>query len=203
MTATPPEIPDRLVVRRDPAALAWPALRVFGILLLLGAVGGIVWGVVVPGVTGVVVRPDVVEQLPADVGHRFDAIALYASVSAVVGVAGAIIVWSVHVLRGPLAAALVTTGGLVGSAIGVWTGGLVARLLHPGRSDAPVGRYVTSAPSLRLTGARLDLAGGLDASLVVGMSWAVVVVAPAAGLLVILVRMVLSDRPDLNVPDGT
>ena len=193
-------IPDRVVVRRDPRALVRPTVVVLGVLLALGAVGGVVWGLVVPGVTGVVVAPGRAGALGADTGHRFDAIALFACISMVVGVLAGVVVWSVRALRGPVGAVLVAIGTLAGGALGAWFGGLVAHGRHPGPGGAAVGEYFTSAPGLRLAGARLDLTGGLDVSVGVGMSWAVLVVAPAVGLVVVLVRILAARSPDLDVP---
>lgn len=200
---TAPDVPtvaDRVVVRRDPRALIRPASVVLGILLVLGVAGGIVWGLVVPGVTGVVVAPGRAGALGADTGHRFDAIALFACISMVVGVIAGVVVWSVRALRGPLGAVLVTVGTVGGGALGAWLGGLVAHGRHPGPGDTAVGQYFTSAPGLRLSGAQLDLTGGLDLSVGVGMSWAVLVVAPAVGLVVVLVRVLAARAPDLDVP---
>lgn len=198
-----PTVADRVVVRRDPRALVRPAVVALGILLGLGVAGGVVWGLVVPGVTGVVVAPGRAGALGADTGHRFDAIALFACISAVVGVLAGVVVWTVRSLRGPLGAVLVTVGTIVGGALGAWLGGLVAHLRHPGPGDTAVGRYFTSAPGLRLSGAQLDLTGGLDVSVGVGMSWAVLVVAPAVGLVVVLIRILAARSPDLDVPAET
>jgi hypothetical protein len=200
VTTPSPEIPERVVVRRDPGALLAPSTAVVVVLLVLGVIGGVVWGLVVPGVTGVVVGPDRAGALGADTGHRFDAIALYSCISMVVGVAAGLVVWSVRSLRGPLGATLVTVGTVAGGAAGALVGGLVAHIRHPGPVGTPVGQYFTSAPSLRLTGAQLDLTGGLDISVRVGMSWAVLVVAPAVGLVVVLVRILAAPSPDLDVP---
>ncbi len=195
-----PAITDRVVVRRDPRALVRPTVVVLGVLLAVGAVGGIVWGLVVPGVTGVVVAPGRAGALGADTGHRFDAVALFACISMVVGVLAGVVVWSVRALRGPLGAVLVTVGTIAGGALGAWLGGLVAHVRHPGPGGTAVGRYFASAPGLRLSGAQLDLTGGLDISVGVGMSWAVLVVAPAVGLVVVLVRILAARSPDLDVP---
>lgn len=199
-TPDAPAIPDRVVVRRDPHALVRPAVVVLAVLLGLGAVAGVVWGLVVPGVTGVVVAPGRAGSLGADTGHRFDAIALFACISMVVGVLAGVVVWSVRALRGPLGAVLVVVGTIAGGALGAWLGGLVAHARHPGPGGAAVGGYFTSAPGLRLSGAQLDLTGGLDISVGVGMSWAVLVVAPAVGLVVVLVRILAARSPDLDVP---
>ncbi len=195
-----PAVPQRVVVRRDPRALIRPAVIVLGVLLALGAVGGVVWGLVVPGVTGVVVAPGRAGALGADTGHRFDAIALFACISIVVGVLAGVVAWSARALRGPLGAVLVAVGTIAGGALGAWLGGVVAHVRHPGPGGAGVGEYFTSAPGLRLAGAQLDLTGGLDVSVGVGMSWAVLVVAPAVGLVVVLVRILAARSPDLDVP---
>ncbi|MEH3154488.1 MAG: DUF2567 domain-containing protein [Gordonia paraffinivorans] len=201
MTVADPSTPaDRLVVRRDPRALVRPAIVVLAALMVLGVVGGVVWGLVVPGVTGVVVAPGRAGALGADTGHRFDAIALFACISTVVGVLSGVVVWTVRTLRGPLGAVLVTVGAIAGGGLGAWLGGFVAHARHPGPAGTAVGEYFTSAPGLRLSGAQLDLTGGLDISVGVGMSWAVLVVAPAVGLVVVLVRILAARSPDLDVP---
>ncbi|MFD0927149.1 DUF2567 domain-containing protein [Williamsia deligens] len=200
MTDPDTTVPARVLVTRAPRPLVVRSAIAVCVLIALGAVGGVVWGVIVPGVTGVVIAPGRAGSLGADTTHRFDAIALFACISAVVGVVGALFVWTVRILRGPVGALVVTIGSLAGSAVGIWLGGLVAHVRHPGPGGVSAGEYFRSAPGLRLDGARIDLTGGLDVSLTLGLSWAIVVIAPLTGLVVVLVRILAAPAPDLAVP---
>ncbi|MGJ0120902.1 DUF2567 domain-containing protein [Williamsia sp. MIQD14] len=180
--------------RIDVRALALRALPIALVVVALGAVGGIVWGLLTPGVTGVVVREGRAGSLGADTVHRFDAVALFACVSGVVGVISGVVAWWDRRLRGPAAAVLAAVASMAGAGVGMWLGGLVAGVRHAGPGDTAVGDYFQTAPSLRLTSARLDMFGGLD------LSWALVVVAPIGALVVCLVLLLCDREPDLGVP---
>lgn len=198
-TAGPPVEPMTVDERThteliDPRGLVLRALPIAVAVVLLGALGGVVWGLLTPGVTGVVVRPDRAGSLGADTVHRFDAVALFACVSGIVGVVSGVVAWWDRRLRGPAAAVLATVASMAGAGVGIWLGGLVAGVRHAGPGDTAVGDYFQTAPSLRLESARLDMFGGLD------LSWALVVVAPIGALVVCLVLLLCDREPDLGVP---
>ena len=186
-------IVDRIDVRR---LLGLAAFAVVGVAAV-GLLGGILWGLVVPGVTGVVVAPGRAGALGADTGHRFDAVAMFACISFVAGALGGVGAWWIRALRGSAGALSVAVGAVVGSVVAAWIGGLIAGARHPGAGDTPVGQFFSSAPSLRLAGPAVDTAGGL------AFSWAIVVVAPIGALLAYLVLLLVVRRADLGVaPSG-
>ncbi|MBT0565222.1 DUF2567 domain-containing protein [Williamsia sp. CHRR-6] len=180
--------------RRDPFAALTPIAVVTGVLLLLGSLGGVVWGLITPGVAGVVIATDRVSDLTADTVHRFDAIAFYACISAVVGVISAVIVWSVRAVRGPIGVLVLVLAGAAGSGLGVGIGGLISGVRHPGAGDTSPGGYFQSSVSLRLGGAGI---GALD------LSWAIVTVTPTVALIVYLVAVLRARDPALGVREPT
>ncbi|MGZ8180174.1 DUF2567 domain-containing protein [Williamsia sp. SKLECPSW1] len=201
MTSLPTDEPDAgtppEVARLDLARTT----RVAGCVVLgvavVCATAGIVWGLIVPGVTGVVVAPGRAGTLGADTGHRFDAVALFACVSLVAGVIGGVGAWWARPVRGSVAVVAATAGAMAGSAVAVWIGGLIASARLPGPSTTPVGGFFRTAPSLRLDGAALDAVGAL------GLSWAVVIFAPLGVLLAYLPALLMAGRADLGVETPT
>ncbi|MBJ7290759.1 DUF2567 domain-containing protein [Williamsia sp.] len=186
-------IVDRIDVRQ---LLRSAVVAVIGVAAV-GLVGGILWGLVVPGVTGVVVAPDRAGALGADTGHRFDAVAMFACIGFVAGALGGVGAWWIRPLRGSVGALSVAVGAVVGAAGAAWIGGLIAGARHPGVGDTAVGQFFSSAPSLRLDGPALDSAGGFV------FSWAIVVIAPIGALLAYLVLLLVVRRADLGVaPSG-
>ena len=164
---------------------------------VVGLIGGILWGLVVPGVTGLVVAPGQAGALGADTGHRFDAVALFACISFVVGVVGGVGTWWIRPLRGTAGSLAAAVGSAVGAVLAVVIGGLVAGARHPGVGDTAVGQFFSSAPGLRLSGAAAGSAGGF------AFSWAIVVIAPIGALLAYLVMLLVVRRADLGVePSG-
>ncbi|GAA1462380.1 DUF2567 domain-containing protein [Williamsia maris] len=182
-------IVDRIDVRR---LLRLAVFAVLGVAVV-GLIGGILWGLVVPGVTGVVVAPGRAGALGADTGHRFDAVAVFACISFVAGAIGGVGAWWIRPLRGSAGALSVAVGAVVGAAVAAWIGGLIAGARHPGVGDTAVGQFFTSAPSLRLGGAAVDPAGGF------AFSWAILVIAPMGALLTYLVMLLVVRRADLGV----
>ncbi|GGF29911.1 DUF2567 domain-containing protein [Williamsia phyllosphaerae] len=186
-------IVDRIDIR---SLLRSAVLAVLGVAVV-GLIGGILWGLVVPGVTGVVVAPGRAGALGADTGHRFDAVAIFACISFVAGALGGVGVWWIRSLRGSVGAVSVAIGAVVGAALAAWIGGLIAGARHPGVGDTAVGQFFSSAPSLRLDGSTVDSVGGFD------FSWAIVVIAPIGALLAYLVLLLVVRRADLGVaPSG-
>ncbi len=186
-------IVDRIDVR---AILRLAVLAILGVAAV-GLIAGILWGLLVPGVTGVVVAPGRAGALGADTGHRFDAVAMFACISFVAGALGGVGAWWIRSLRGSAGALSVAIGAVVGATLGAWIGGLVAGARHPGVGDTAVGQFFSSAPSLRLDGSAVDSVGGF------AFSWAIVVVAPIGALLAYLVLLLVVRRADLGVaPSG-
>ncbi len=184
------------VGRLDPARLtALSAFAVAGVAVV-GLVGGVIWGLVVPGVTGVVVAPGRAGALGADTGHRFDAVAMFACIGFVAGVVGGIGTWWVRPIRGSAGALAAALGAVLGAVAAAWTGGVIAGARHPGPADTAVGQFFSSAPTLRLDGPALDSMGGFE------FTWAIVVVAPIGALLAYLVSLLAVRRADLGVESG-
>ena len=180
-----------------PAAPPTRAWMSTGAVVLLGIVVGIVWGVLTPGLRGVVVAPGRAGLLSGSTVHRFDAIAIFACLCAVYGVAAALGQWMVarspadrafvRSARGTIVLVIAT---IAGSALGAWIGGLIAHARYPGAGSAQFGQYFFEAPSLWIRGA-----SGL------GMSapWVLVVVAPVCALIAQAIVVLSNPRADLGV----
>lgn len=116
--------------------------------VLLGALGGIAWGLMAPAQQLVVVTADRGVPLTGESSHEFDSLAMFLCIGGVVGAISAILAWQWRTRRGPIlfAGVLIGTavGGVVMWPIGEWT----ARLRHPLPHNPQVHQIVSMAPSI-------------------------------------------------------
>jgi Protein of unknown function (DUF2567) len=124
------------------------AARVVLGAIALGAIGGIVWGLLAPAVQAVVVTADRAVPVTGESDHEFDAVAIFACISAVVAVLTAVGAWRLVRPRGPILYAGILLGSATGAATMAVIGEGVARLRHP-QVDAPqIDELVSLAPGI-------------------------------------------------------
>ncbi|MGY4102194.1 DUF2567 domain-containing protein [Nocardia sp. R16R-3T] len=171
----------RLVgVRREVRAAGLIAVAV----VLLSALGGVVWAFIAPTEQYLVVKaradgvPAKGAALTGESVHRFDALAIFVCIGAVLGVLTAIGVWRWRRARGPLP----QLGLLIGSGAGAYVmakvGEQIMRWQHPMPYDPAVGQIV-----------RLPVEVG---------SWLVLIVQPLLASLIVLFLAALSPTEDLG-----
>ncbi|WP_024803832.1 DUF2567 domain-containing protein [Nocardia sp. BMG51109] len=165
--------------RRELRAVLWVVVAV----LLAGAVAGVVWGLLAPVEKVVVVEPGRGSVLPGESAHRFDAVAIFVCLGAVVGLLTAAAAWRVRRVRGPMLLGGLLFGSLAGAWLMSFVGDRVADLLHPHAPDPPLRTIVELAPSV----APSEFTG-----------WTQLLVQPLVATLVVLVLAALSTSEDLG-----
>ncbi|WP_336086916.1 DUF2567 domain-containing protein [Nocardia sp. SSK8] len=116
---------------------------VVGLVLVAGAVAGVVWGVLAPTQRVRVTTPEKGIALTGESMHLFDGVAMFLCLGAVVAVLSVAAAWRVRGARGPaLVVGLLAASGL-GAAVMMWVGEWVAGMRHPRPDDPVVGQIVT------------------------------------------------------------
>ncbi|HEY9314112.1 DUF2567 domain-containing protein [Williamsia sp.] len=162
-------------------------------VVLVGALWGLIWGLLTPGIEGRMVTADSAVAT-GDTSDAFVAIGVYFTVALIAGVILAVVFWMPPRLRGPAGVAGLAFGAIAAGIIAVWVGDAVARVRFPGRDGVPIDGNFTQAPSLRMPDAFLDIGGGI------GFSWALLAVAPLTALLTYVVLIVMNRSGDLGYP---
>ena len=153
-------------------------------VLLTGAVGGVVWALLAPVEQVLVVSPGRGSLLPGQSNHRFDAIALFVCVGAVVGLLTAAAAWRVRRARGPMLVGGLLFGSLASAWLMAFVGDQAAGLLHTHSSDPPL-RTIVELPT------------NVAPSATTG--WTQLVVQPLVALLVVLVLTAVNGSDNLGV----
>lgn len=166
-------------------------------VLVGGAVLGVLWGLLVPGVRGFVIKPDAAGDLVSEAPLRFDALGMFAALSIVFGVVVALGVWQARSIRGGTGVVTTAVLALVGAGVAAVVGEGVAQARFPGRGSTEPGHYYLSAPSLYIDGAHAQL--GVHVS----MGLAILLIAPLAALLTLVIVAVAQRNPDLGVGDAS
>ncbi|SIS20277.1 DUF2567 domain-containing protein [Williamsia sterculiae] len=192
MSGTDPDVLPVADARRERVdGWGWVVLGLAAVIV--GAVAGVLWGVLAPGVRGVVAEIGAAVSLPTAVDIRFDAVAVFVCVMVVAGVIVGLLGWSVRSLRGVAGVLTTVVSAVVTSAVAMWIGGLVAHARYPGPGPhREVGQFYTSSPALWMPPAHL---GPIPAP------WALVVIAPLAAVIAYLVATLSSPYPDLGRGD--
>ncbi|MBD0322066.1 MAG: DUF2567 domain-containing protein [Aldersonia sp.] len=146
----------------------------------LGVLGGIGWAFLAPTQQVLVVAADRGAPLTGESMHEFDSVAIFACISAIVGLLLAVGAWRMTRARGPILFAGILLGSAVGAATMAVVGEGVARLRHP-RVDAPQVHDVVA------------LAPGIGTMLVL-------IVAPLLASSSVLVMATLNSHDDLGTP---
>lgn len=162
-------------------------------VVVTGLVGGIVWGLLTPGIEGRVVDANRAVAV-GDASPEFGAIARFFCIALVAGVVLAVIFWMPPILRGPLGVVALTIGAIAAGVVAIWVGDFIAGQRFSGPDGVAVGQEFTQPPSLRIDGAHLDTLGGI------GFSWALLVVAPLTALVTYLLIVMLNRSADLGYP---
>jgi len=161
-----------------------------------GAVLGVIWGLVVPGVRGFVIKSDAAGDLTSEAPLRFDALAMFAALSIVLGVVVALGIWQARSLRGLTGVITTAVMALFGAGVGAVVGEAVAGARFPGRGSTEPGHYYLSAPSLYIDHAYAQL------GVKISMGLAILVIAPLAALLTLVIVALAQRDPDFGVGDG-
>lgn len=172
------------------------ALGVLLAVLLVSALGGVLWAMLAPTERVVVVEPGRGAALTGESTHRFDAMALFVCIAIGAGVLTAAAVWRLRRVRGPIMQCALLFGSLVGAELMSWFGELVARWIHPHSSNPPLHTIVAMSPTVDGWRTLVDhwIHSGLSAG-----AWTVVLVQPLFAALVILLLAALSTSEDLGV----
>ncbi|MQY21229.1 DUF2567 domain-containing protein [Nocardia macrotermitis] len=175
------------------------ALAVVLAVLVVSALGGVVWAVLAPTERVLVVQPGRGAALTGESTHRFDAIAVFVCIAMVVGVLTAAAVWRLRRVRGPIMQCALLFASFVGAELMSWLGELTAHSMHPHASNPPLHTIVAMPPSI--DGWRTLIDHWIHSDLSAG-AWSVVMVQPLFAALVILLLAALSTSEDLGVgPD--
>ncbi|GAA5075283.1 DUF2567 domain-containing protein [Nocardia iowensis] len=166
-------------VRREARAAAVIALAV----LLVSALGGVLWGLVAPSEQLLVVEPGRGGLLTGESMHQFDGVAMFVCFGAVLGVLSAVAAWRWRAVRGPLLQVGLFAGSVVGAVLMARVGELVAEWHHPRPHDPPVGQIV-------------------ELPIEVG-SWLALIIQPLIASLLVLFLAALSSSEDLGTGTGT
>jgi hypothetical protein len=133
--------PDR---RDQTRAALWALLGV----VLLGVLGGVVWGLIAPAEQFLVVSPGRGLPLTDESDHEFDALAIFLCLGGIVGAVSIVAAWQWRRLRGPILFAGTLAGTVVGGAAMWLVGEQVARWRHPRQHNPPLHHVVTLAPAV-------------------------------------------------------
>ncbi len=155
-------------------AAAWFA----GAVLLVSALGGVVWALLAPTEKIVVLEPGRGAALTGESAHRFDSLAVLVCIGAVVGLISAAAMWRLRRRRGPIMQCALLFASLAGAWLMSFCGEFVARRIHPRPVKPAVHTIVEFAPSI--TG------------------WTALLVQPLVASLVILILAALSTSEDLG-----
>lgn len=176
----PPRSAWRLGVRRELRAAALIAVGV----LVLSALGGVVWAFVAPTQQYLVVKaragaePAKGATLTGESVHQFDALAIFVCIGAVLGVLTAVGAWRWRRARGPLLQIGLLIGAVAGAYVMSKVGEQIVRWQHPKPYDPPVGQIV-----------QLPVEVG---------SWVALIVQPLLASLTVLFLAALSPSEDLG-----
>ncbi|MGL4305668.1 MAG: DUF2567 domain-containing protein, partial [Mycobacteriaceae bacterium] len=198
----------------------WRAsIMVCGAMAGIGLCLGLLWGLITPGINGVVVRADVGGSLAGDAdlyqqvpgvfvaltgesSHFFDSLVIFCGFSIFVGIFSALAVWSWRSSRG----IEVFCGLFVGSILSAYLAMVIGNIVVQHRFGIPdllqIGHYYTAAPSLVINNAQWNFqvgpffgpTSGWD-----GASWLAIVPLPLVVSVVYLVSAALNLRDDLGV----
>ncbi|WGJ84069.1 DUF2567 domain-containing protein [Gordonia sp. SMJS1] len=159
-------------------------------VVLMGAIAGMVWGVLTPPTTGVVVRGLTPELVTTD----FGGVAAFALTMFGYGAAAALVVWiAVRAWRGVVGFLVPVLGTVAGSAVAAETGMWLAGMRFDDDVTAlPVSSVYEVAPELWLE-------GGTSAGY--SSPWILLICAPFAFAIVYLVCVLSARTADLGVGD--
>lgn len=125
------------------------AARVVAAVVIVSAVAGVGWGLLVPAQHFLVVSGGGAVSLTGESGRQFDAVALFLCLGLVLGVLTAVAVWSVQrTVRGIAQLVGLTIGSVVGASAAALVGLGVAQLRFPGVEDVEIGQIVAATPGL-------------------------------------------------------
>ena len=147
-------------------------------VVVLSMCAGVVWGLLAPTELVRVVAPGRGATLVGESLHRFDALAIFTGLGAVIGVLSAAAAWRRRRMRGPIQLIGLLLGSAAGTWLMAWAGETVNAWDNPRPDDPPVGAIVA-------------LPVGLESPLAL-------LVQPLVAALVILLLAGLSTTEDLG-----
>ncbi|GAA4480605.1 hypothetical protein GCM10023094_27430 [Rhodococcus olei] len=149
----PPEQPPVPAARRRRTSRAEvrSAARVVVGVVVVSALAGIAWGLLVPAQHFLVVSGGGAVSLTGESDHQFDAVALLMCLGVILGVLAAVAVWTRRAVRGVPQLIGLLIGSAVGAAASALVGLGVAQLRFPTPDDVEIGRIVAATPGLGTT----------------------------------------------------
>ncbi|BDT86359.1 DUF2567 domain-containing protein [Nocardia cyriacigeorgica] len=163
-----------VAVRREVGAAGVIAAAV----IVANLIGAVVWGLLAPAEQLLVVQPGRGAPLTGESAHRFDAVAIFVCIGAVIGLLAAVGAWRWRRVRGPIAYAGLLFGSVAGGYLMAWLGEYIAEANHPRPDDPPVGQIVALPPEVG--------------------TWMALVPQPLIASLVVLFLAALSTSEDLG-----
>ncbi|PXX62412.1 uncharacterized protein DUF2567 [Nocardia tenerifensis] len=160
--------------RREARAAAVVAVAV----IVVSALGGVVWGLLAPTEQLFVVEPGRGAVLTGESVHQFDAVAMFVCFGAVLGVLSAVATWRWRAARGPLLQLGLLAGSLIGAVVMARLGEQVAQWSHPRPHDPPIGQIVELPTEVG--------------------TWLALIVQPLFASLLVLFLSALNTREDLG-----
>jgi hypothetical protein len=154
------------------------ALLIVVALLIVSALGGVVWGFLAPTEQLFVLKPGKGSTLTGESVHQFDALAIFVCIGAVTGVLSALGAWRRRAARGPLLLLGLLIGSIAGAFVMSKVGEQVMEWQHPRPHNPPVGQIVVVP---------VDVG-----------SWLALIVQPLFAALVVLFLAALSPSADLG-----
>ncbi|MFC4605408.1 DUF2567 domain-containing protein [Rhodococcus kronopolitis] len=123
------------------------AARIVVAVTAVSALGGVVWGLLVPAERFLVTSRGAA-SLTGESMHRFDAVALMLCVGLVIGVLSAVAAWMWRSVRGPVVFGGLLIGSVVGAATTALVGLGIANLRFPALDTVEVGQIVSATPGI-------------------------------------------------------
>ncbi|ROZ88858.1 DUF2567 domain-containing protein [Gordonia sp. OPL2] len=187
-----PDVAPAASVRRI-ARPVGPLVAVLAVVVLIGAVVGMVWAVVTPAMSGRVVGADSAVLPAQEFPAEFAAVGTFAVLLLVYGLVSVIVAWfTARSWRGPAGFGLLALATVLGSFLAAWIGTRVADWRFDDPRSAPVGSTFELVPDLWLDGAVRGGTGG---------AWVLFLCAPFAVAFFYLGFALASRTADLGVGD--
>lgn len=162
--------------------VALGAVTVVGILA--GVAQAVAWSLLAPQQRWIVYPDGTFLSLPMESAHRYTAIGLFVLMSTVIGIVLAVAAWQIRFARGPRMILALVAGTALGS--------LIALLLGEALIGGVIPEVVAQTPPAEAT----------MVSMIPGLSWVSMIVAPLAALVPYTILVAWHSDPDLARPPG-
>jgi len=164
--------------------------------VVIGVVHAFVWSRMAPGIASKVLADGRWGQMPTASNQAFASVAIFAMLGLAVGIIGALLVWQVKAVRGPVGLSALLIGTLIGGAVAFVLAPMMASGVDPALVGATGSEVDVMAAPVLTAGTMSDLARALFYA-------SMIVVPAAAAAFVYTFAVFLNDRGDLGRPAET